>query len=81
MRRERPLLLDLVAIAGERLLVRMQNDQALVAVDDHRLAAGDVGQKRPDADHRGNAEPLGDDRRVAAGAADLGDEAHARTAD
>ena len=40
-----------------------------------RLAAGDVGQKRPDADDRRNAEPLGHDRRVAAGAADFGDEA------
>ena len=71
----RALLIDFVAIAGERFFVGMQNHQTLVAVDDHRLAAGDVGQERPGADDGRNAERLGDDRRVAAGAADFGDEA------
>ena len=71
--------IDLVPVAGQRFLVRVQNHQALVAVDDHRFAARDVGQKRPDADDRRNAQPLGHDRRVAAGPADLGDEARART--
>ena len=76
--RVRPVLHDLVPIAGERLLVGMQDHQALVAVDDRRLAAGDVGQKRPDADDRRNAQRLGHDRRVAARPADLRDEALAR---
>ena len=73
--------IDLVPIAGERLFVGLQNHQALVAVDDRRLAAGDVRQKRPDADHRRNAQRLGHDRRVAARPADLGDEAASRTSD
>ena len=73
--RVRPVLHDFVPIAGQRLFVRMQNHQALVAVDDRRLAARDVRQKRPDADHRRNAQRLGDDRRVAARPADLRDEA------
>ena len=34
------------------------------------------GEERADADDGRNAERLGDDRRVAAGAADFGDEAH-----
>ena len=73
--RARALLLGLVPIAGERLFVGLQDHQPLVAVDDHQVAAGNVGQERPGADDRRNFQPLGDDRRVAAGAADLGDEA------
>ena len=74
-RGQRALLLGLVPVAGERLFVGLEDDQALVAVDDHQVAAGDVGQERADADDRGNLHAFGDDRRVAAGAADLGDKA------
>ena len=77
----RTLLVDLVAIAGDRLLVRMQDHQALVAVDDHRLAAGNFRQERSGADDGRNAERLGDDRRVAAGPANFGDEAADESSD
>lgn len=73
---EGSLLLDLVAVAGERLLVGVKENQPLVAVDDDRFAAGDVGEEVADADDGGNAETFGDDGRVAAGSADLGDQAH-----
>ena len=69
------ILLGLVPIAGDRLFVGLQDHQALVAVDDHHLAAGDVGQERAGADDGRNFQALGDDRGVAARPADLGDEA------
>ena len=75
LRGPRPLLFDLVAVAGDRLFVGLQDHQPLVAVDDHQVAAGDVGQERAGADDGRNFQPFGDDRRVAAGPADLGDEA------
>ncbi len=53
----------------------MEDHQSLVAVDDHQIAAGDLGQKRSDADDGRDFERLGHDRRVAARPADLGDEA------
>ena len=63
--------LDLHAIAGDRLLVGLQDHDALIAVEDHRLAAGYVGQKRPNPHHRWNLEPFRHDRRMAARAAQL----------
>ena len=48
--------------------------EPLVAVDDHLIAAGDVAQKRADADDRRQFQRLGDDRGVAARTADFGDE-------
>ena len=75
LRGQRALLFDLVAVAGDRLFVGLQDHQAVIAVDDHQVAAGDVGQERADADDGGNFQAFGDDGRVAAGAADLGDEA------
>ena len=68
-------LLGLVAIAGQRLLVGLEDHQALVAVDDHQVAAGDFGQERSGAHHGRDFQGLGHDRRVAARPADLGDEA------
>ena len=41
------VLLGFVPIAGQGFLVGLQDHQAMVAVDDHQVAAGDVGQKRP----------------------------------
>ena len=69
------VLLGLVAVVGERLFVGLQDHQPVVAVDDHHVAAGDVGQERSGADDGRNLQAFGDDGRVAAGAADLGDEA------
>ena len=70
---QRTVLHDFVPIAGQRLLVRVQNHQPLKAVDDRVFTARDVGQKRPDAHHRGNPQRFGDNRRVAARPADLRD--------
>jgi hypothetical protein len=42
-------------VAGERLLIWVEEDQPLIAVDDDRLAARDVGQLIPHADHGRNA--------------------------
>ena len=67
------MLLGLVAVAGERFLVRLEDHQPLVAVDDHQVAAGDLGQEGSGAHHGGDLQGLGHDRRVAAGPADLGD--------
>ena len=67
--------LGLVAVAGQRLFVGLEDHQALVAVDDRQFAAGDVGQERPGAHHGGDFQGLGHDGRVAARPADLGDEA------
>ena len=66
---------DLVAIAGDRFFVGLQDHQPVVAVDDHQVAAGDVGQERAGADHGRNFQPFGDDGRVAARAADFGGKA------
>ena len=62
-----------MAITGQRLFVGLEDHQALVAVDDRQLAAGDFGQERPGADDGRDFERLGHDRRVTAGPADLGD--------
>ena len=66
---------NLVPIAGQRLFVRLDDHQALVAVDNDQFAAGDVGQERAGADDRRYLQGLGDDRGVAARPADLRDEA------
>ncbi len=66
--------LGLAPIAGESFLVGLKDHQPLVAVDDRRLAAGDFGEERAGADHGGNFQRLGHDRRVAARPAHLGDE-------
>ena len=71
----RAVLFDLVAIAGQRLFVGLEDHQPLVAVDDHQVAAGDLGQEGPGADDGGDFQGLGDDRRMAARPAHLGDEA------
>ena len=68
-------LFDLVAVAGQRLFVGLEDHQALVAVDDHQLAAGDFGQEGAGAHHGRDFQGLGHDGRVAAGPAHLGDEA------
>ena len=70
-----PLRFGLLAILLDRRRIGLQDDRALVAVDDHLVAAGDVAQERADADDRRQFERLGDDRGVASGTADLGDEA------
>ena len=67
--------LGLVPIAGDRLFVGLQDHEALIAVDDHQVAAGDVGQERAGADDGRNFQALGDDGRVAARAADFGGKA------
>ena len=67
--------LGLVAVAGERLFVRLEDHQALVAVDDHQIAAGDFGQERSGAHNGRNFQGLGHDGRVAARPADLGHKA------
>ena len=59
-------------IAGDRLLVRLQDHDPLIAVENHRFATGDIGQKRPQSHHGRNLEPFGDDGSVAARAAQLG---------
>ena len=79
--RQRAVFFGLVAVAGERFFVGLEDDHALVAVDDHQIAAGDFGEERAGADHGGNAEGLGDDRRMAARPADLGDETAGEIAD
>ena len=71
----RAVLFHLVAIVGQRFFVGLEDHQALVAVDDHQFPAGDVGQEGSGADDGGDFQGLGDDRRMAARAADLGDEA------
>ena len=70
--RHRARRLDLEAVPGDRLLVGLEDHHPLVAVEDHWLAAGHVGEKRPEADDGRDLEPLGDDRRVAPRAAELG---------
>ena len=67
--------LFLAAIAGQRLFVRLEDYQPLVAVDDRQFAAGDFGEERPGAHDGGDFQGLGHDRRMAAGTAHLGDEA------
>ena len=65
----------LVPIAGERFFVGLQDDQALVAVDDHQVAAGDSVRNGPVPTTAGISMPFGHDRGVAARPADFGDEA------
>ena len=53
-------------------LVRVEDDPALVGVQDHFLAAVDGRQERSRAHHRRDFQPLGHDGRVAARAAHFG---------
>ena len=61
-------------VAGQRVGVRVEDQEALVAVDDDRVAAGDVGDELAQADDGGDLEHAGDDGRVAGPAAGLGGE-------
>ena len=61
-----------VAVQGRR--VGVEDDQPLVAVDDHRPGVPGQVEERADADHGGDLQRLGDDRRVAGPAAGLGGE-------
>ena len=47
----------------------------MIAVDDHQVAAGDVGEERADADDRRDFQRLGDDGGVAVRPADFRDKA------
>ncbi len=69
------MLFGLVAIVGERFFVGLQDHQAVIAVDDHDVAAGDVGEERSGADDGGDFQTFGDDGGVAARPADFGDKA------
>ena len=61
-----------VAFAG--LLIGVEDDDAAVAIDDHFIAAGDVGQEAAQADDGGNFEHAGHDGGVARLAPRLGGE-------
>ncbi len=61
-------------ILRKRLLVRVDNEQALIAVHDDEIAAGHVGGERADADHRRDFQHTGHDSRVTGAAACFGGE-------
>jgi hypothetical protein len=69
-----PGRLHLEPVAGNRLLVRLEDHHPLIAVEDHRFPPRHVGEERPEADDCGDLEPFGDDRGVAAGSAEFGGE-------
>ena len=64
-----------LAVARQGRRVGVEHDQPLVAVDDHRPGVPGEVEEPADADHRGDLQRLGDDRRVAGPAAGLGGEA------
>ena len=64
----------LQAVLGEHRLVRIDDDDAMRAVDDQPLVFADQAAAVMHRDDRGNAEALGDDRRVRRRAAQVGQE-------
>ena len=64
----------LVGLPGRR--IGIEDDLAAAPVDDHGVARLDPGRQLLEADHEGQAERLGQDRRVRGPAAPIGGEAH-----
>ena len=58
LRLQRALFFDFVPIARNRLFVGMQDHPSVIAVDNHRVAAGDFGQEWPHADDGRNFQAL-----------------------
>ena len=64
-----------LAVTFQRRPVGVKHDEPFVAIDDHRTRMSGAVEEPADADHGGNLQRLGDDRRVAGAAAGLGREA------
>ena len=68
----------LLFVAGDRGLVRVDDEHAFLAVHDHRVAAGHVGEEPAEADDGGDLQRAGEDGGVAGVAAALGGEGEDR---
>ena len=64
-----------IAVSGEGHVVGLHDDPAVVTVHNHGVPPRNVRQERPHADHGGNLQRLGNDRRMPPRPPDLGDEA------